>query len=565
METFLLNLAKGNFFFISALSVIIYVSIWGLIFCRKKRADIADIAWGPGFMLLAWVSFILNPFSYYSLSLDILISIWALRLAAHIYLRNRNNKEDFRYDNLKIRLGQKNSLRMFFKVFLLQGMILYIVALPIMWIHSHAKDLSISFFMIALPLWLIGFFVEILSDYQLVSFKKKLQNKGKLLQTGLWKYVRHPNYLGEILIWWAIWLMTVPLPYGWIFIISPALMTFLIVKVSGIAPLEEKMKNYPGFREYAQKTPVLIPFSILNGAINVIAWLILVFYGSKRNFVIPFFVSLFAYATQIYLYFKTRPQFFVISILLSIYAFLLGLIQETVFIGCGLLDYNKQGFLAPYWLIALYPLFSLTLNSSLSFLNRNLWITFCIGGAGSLLSYLSGQSLGAVHLNTPSAYFWLFLSWGLYLTILILINRKLMALGELYSDKQKLKKPLTVFFDAECPVCYREMVKLKSRRQTGCITYACPRSDQELKKITHAFSYKQAMKKIHALDENGKIMTGIDVLAAAYARTDLTFLAIALQAPGFRTLFKMAYSVWAKFRSHIFVIKKIKSDETWKK
>jgi predicted DCC family thiol-disulfide oxidoreductase YuxK len=95
------------------------------------------------------------------------------------------------------------------------------------------------------------------------------------------------------------------------------------------------------------------------------------------------------------------------------------------------------------------------------------------------------------------------------------------------------------------------MAKLKKQEQTGSIIYACPKSDEELQKITHAFSYTQAMKKIHALDVNGTILTGTDVLAELYARTNLAILAIVLQAPGFRIVFKMLYAVWAKFRPRI--------------
>jgi predicted DCC family thiol-disulfide oxidoreductase YuxK len=333
--------------------------------------------------------------------------------------------------------------------------------------------------------------------------------------------------------------------------ISPLLITFLIVKVSGIAPLEEKMKNHSDFPDYAKNTPSLIPFSLINGALYMLAYLIAVFYGAKGSFFLPLLACLLNYTIQLYLLSKLDPKSFLISIPLSLYALFFGLIQEMLFIHFGLVSYPGQGFFPPFWLLSLYPLFSLTLNSSLRFLNWNLCLTFCLGGAGSLLSYLSGEWLGAAELHLPSAYPWLFASWGLYVTILILLNRRLMALRDAYTDPERIGQPLTVFFDNNCPICSREMAKLKKRRQTGSIAYASPQSDEELKKMTDAFSYKQAMEKIHALDAKGRVQTGLNVLAALYARTDLPILAIALQAPGFRTLFKLAYAIWAKFRIRI--------------
>lgn len=546
-----MTLTTGQIFSITGLFVLIYISIWGLIALLKKRADLADIAWGPGFFLVAWISFFFSPFSLYSLAIDLLITAWAFRLAIHIFTRNRNRGEDFRYQNLKARWGQYVSLRILLQVFILQGAILYILSFPILWINIHPKDLSPNILWGAIPLWLAGFILETIADRQLLVFQKNPLNRGKLLKTGVWSYVRHPNYLGEIVQWWAIWIMTLSIPFGWTLIISPLLITFLIIKVSGIAPLEEKMKNHPDFADYAKNTPSLIPFSVLNGALYMAGWLIIVFYGAKGSFFIPLLSFIFNYTIQAYLLSKIDPKSFLISIPLSLYALFFGLIQETLFIHFGLLSYPNQGFFPPFWLFCLYPLFSLVLNSSLRFLNQNLCLAFFLGGGGSIFSYLFGQQLGAVHLHLPTAYPWIFGSWGLYLTILITLNRRLMALRDIYTDQQEIRKPLTVFFDDQCPVCSREMAKLKKRRQTGSITYACPHSDEELKKITEIFSYKQAMKKIHAVDQNGRVQIGIDVLAALYARTDLAILAIALQAPGFRTLFKLTYAVWAKFRIRI--------------
>jgi steroid 5-alpha reductase family enzyme len=189
----------------------------------------------------------------------LMVTAWSFRLAIHIARRNQKRKEDFRYENLKKNWGRHYRLRLFSQVFLLQGVILYIVALPILWINTHPATIGWNQLKFAFPIWLAGFVVETVSDHQLAQFQKVATNRGKLLMTGLWSFVRHPNYLGELIQWWAIWALSM----NFFLLISPLLISFLIIKVSGIAPLEEKMKSHPDFAKYAERTPSLIPFSIL--------------------------------------------------------------------------------------------------------------------------------------------------------------------------------------------------------------------------------------------------------------------------------------------------------------
>jgi steroid 5-alpha reductase family enzyme len=408
----------------SAIFLFTYVSLWAAYAISKKRGDLADIAWGPGFALVAWISCLFSSFSFDTLIVNLLVTIWAARLAVHIYLRNRNRAEDFRYQEMKKSWGKHLSFRMYSQVFLLQGVILYVVSLPIQWINIYAPQMTSNALWVGVPFWVIGFLLETISDYQLHVFQKNPLNKGKLLKTGLWSYVRHPNYLGEILQWWAIWAMTLFLPYGLCFVISPLLITFLIIKVSGIAPLEAKMKKHPDFATYAKKTPSLIPFSLLNGFLYTLAWIIIVFFGAKGSFFIALLTFILTYAIQLYLYFQNDRKNLLTSIRLSIFALILGLVQETLFIHLKLLDYPNQGFFPPLWLLTLYPLFSLTLNSSLKFLNRNLALSFILGGLGAPLSYLSGEKLGSVLILSPYFYPLIFVCWGLLLSGLIIFNRR---------------------------------------------------------------------------------------------------------------------------------------------
>lgn len=420
-----LNLPLSHIFGFVGVLLFSYMSLWSLAAIAKKRADFADIAWGPGFMLVAWTSLILGQTTVDGLIVNILVTAWAIRLAFHIYLRNRKRDEDFRYQTLKLKWGKNFNFKLFTEVFLLQGCILYVVALPIIWIHTHPQVLPKQILWIALPLWLIGFLLETIADLQLTFFKKDPSNKGKLLTVGLWGYVRHPNYLGELMQWWAIWFMAAFLPFGWALVISPLLLTFLIVNVSGVKPLEEKFQKHTEFKMYLENTPSLIPPPLVNGILYASAWFVLVNYGAESPSLISTIIALGFYAAQLCLFAKFDKTSLRICAPLSIIALGLGLLQEMVFIHSKILIYPNDGNFPPLWILALYPLFSLTLNSSLAFLNKSLKLTFFLGGFGALLSYLSGEKLGRVQLFPPLAYLVIFLFWGVFLTFLIILNRKL--------------------------------------------------------------------------------------------------------------------------------------------
>jgi predicted DCC family thiol-disulfide oxidoreductase YuxK/protein-S-isoprenylcysteine O-methyltransferase Ste14 len=429
-------------------------------------------------------------------------------------------------------------------VYLLQAAILYIVALPIIWINIHGQTIGWNVLEISSILWLGGFFLESIADYQLLRFKQNASNRGQLLTTGLWSYVRHPNYLGEIVQWWAIWVIS----SNRFLVISPLLITILIVKVSGIAPLEAKMKKHVGFANYARNTPSLIPFPLVNGVVYSLAWFLIIEAGAKGLLLSALFTFIVTYVGQVFLFAKLDRKSLFISPLLSIYALGLGLIQETIFIGFDLLQYSNEGVLPPLWILFLYPLFALTLNSSLRFLNRGLILAFLLGGLGALGSYVVGEKMGAVVIVSPLFYPIVFVSWGFYVTILVLLNRQLNHLREKYTEQVSDQPVLTVFFDAQCPICSGEMQKLQKRKQTGKIDYANLHCSEEFQKKSKHISYDAAMKKIHAIDSEGNVFIGTDALSEVYARTDLSFVAILLQAPGFRQLFIVGYAIWAKIR-----------------
>ena len=226
----------------------------------KKRNDVADTAWGLGFVLLAWVSFYLGQAQgARGLLVGLLVSIWGIRLAWHIHRRNKGKAEDYRYAKWREEWGKWFYLRSYGQVYLLQGALLFLIVLPILFINTSAgQDLGVLDF-VGLAVWILGFVFESVGDAQLARFIKDPTNKGKLMQSGLWRYTRHPNYFGEVTMWWGLWIIALSVPNGLYGIIGPLTITFLILKVSGIPMLEKKMEENTEFVEYKKRTSIFFP------------------------------------------------------------------------------------------------------------------------------------------------------------------------------------------------------------------------------------------------------------------------------------------------------------------
>ena len=228
----------------SAILIWIYMTGWFVASLLKKRNDIADIAWGLGFILVTFFNFIFNPSLKLLISL-LLVSIWGLRLAIHIYNRNKNKKEDYRY--------KKFRSNPYFKVFIIQGFFMWLISLPLIGSFGNLK----WFNLIGILVWLTGFYFESTADKQLKVFLNNPKNKGKIMQSGLWAYSRHPNYFGEVTMWWGIWLLN--LSQIWWTIFGPLTITYLILKVSGVPLLEEKYKDNKDFQDYKKRVSVFFP------------------------------------------------------------------------------------------------------------------------------------------------------------------------------------------------------------------------------------------------------------------------------------------------------------------
>ena len=255
-----MNYAIGQVLATCALVVLFYVITLYVIALIRRNYSLIDHGWGLGILLAVIVPLLLHEqIQLRQVIVSILIATWAMRLGTHILLRGWGRGEDQRYASWRERWGEYGWFFAFFQIFVLQGMFMFVIALPAIFINTLTGPTLGWLDVFGVLVWLFGFVWETLSDYQLERFKQNPANKGHVLTTGLWCYSRHPNYFGETLQWWGIWLLALAVSGGWLTIVSPLLITFLLLKVSGIPLLENHLRQNPEFREYVRRTPAFIP------------------------------------------------------------------------------------------------------------------------------------------------------------------------------------------------------------------------------------------------------------------------------------------------------------------
>jgi steroid 5-alpha reductase family enzyme len=238
------------------------ILLW-LLSLALKNSSIVDIFWGTGFVIVAWADFFLTPDGVFlrKLLLCTLVTIWGLRLSTHLLIRNGGKPEDFRYQAWRKEAGHSWWWRSFFRVFLLQGLLMWLISAPLLAAQVSPQPARLIWLdFLAIPLWLYGFFFEALGDWQLTHFKANPANKGKLLSSGVWRYTRHPNYFGDATQWWAYFLIALAAGAWWT-VFSPVMMTVLLLRVSGVTLLEKTLKTQkPGYKEYVESTSEFIPW-----------------------------------------------------------------------------------------------------------------------------------------------------------------------------------------------------------------------------------------------------------------------------------------------------------------
>ena len=232
-----------NPFIDSAILIFFFMVFMYVIATIKKDNSIADIGWGIGFVLVSlWMHINYGK----SMLLLIMVAIWGSRLAAYLFFRNRKSGEDWRYKKWREEWGKMVWFRAFFQVFMLQGFFMWMIALPIMLGKENAFSL---FQLLGIGFWTLGFLWETIADLQLMQFKKLPKNKGKVLDKGLWKLSRHPNYFGEIILWWGLYLFILPNEMWYVAMIGPFTITWLLSRVSGVPMAGEEIQRQTGLPE----------------------------------------------------------------------------------------------------------------------------------------------------------------------------------------------------------------------------------------------------------------------------------------------------------------------------
>ena len=257
METFI------DVYGFNLLTVLVMMLALWLVSLRLKNASIADIFWGLGFVLVSWLTFFrVDGYVGRKLLICLLVTIWGVRLSIYIARRNYGQPEDRRYKAWRAEHGKDFWWVSFFTVFGIQGVLLWLISLVTQAGQlSRIPDRMVWLDMLGLLLWLVGFYFEAVGDLQLSRFRSDPQNRGRVMQTGLWSYSRHPNYFGETLIWWGLFLITLSTPMSLWTILSPITITFLLLKVSGVTLLEKTMvDSRPEYREYKKRTNAFFPW-----------------------------------------------------------------------------------------------------------------------------------------------------------------------------------------------------------------------------------------------------------------------------------------------------------------
>ena len=241
--------------------VVLMLTTWG-ISIAISNASIVDIVWGLGFVLVAWVVRLATDQGDDARQwlLVAMTTVWGLRLAIHLFIRNHGNGEDFRYRAMRKHYGTRFGIISLVTVFALQGALMFIVSLPVQLGQADPTPGVGIIGILGVVVWGIGLFFEAVGDAQLTRFKRDPANKGRVMNRGLWRYTRHPNYFGDACVWWGIGIVAAETGAGAWGLIGSALMTFLLRRVSGVTLLEKSLvKRREGYTEYVATTSAFIP------------------------------------------------------------------------------------------------------------------------------------------------------------------------------------------------------------------------------------------------------------------------------------------------------------------
>jgi len=250
----------------SALAIaVVMFSTW-VVSLPLRNASIVDPIWSLGFVVVGWVAFISQHQHVDALRTGVLlalVTIWGVRLSLHLFIRNAGHGEDYRYKSMRKKYGKKFWLVSLGTVYLVQGILMWVVSLPLQFgIGTSTKTVWwVLPLVLGVLVWLVGFAFESIGDAQLRAFKADPNSAGQVMDRGLWRYTRHPNYFGDASVWWGIFVVSLGAGgWAWIGIIGPVVMTTLLRRVSGVTLLEKSLvRRRPGYEDYVRRTSPFIP------------------------------------------------------------------------------------------------------------------------------------------------------------------------------------------------------------------------------------------------------------------------------------------------------------------
>jgi steroid 5-alpha reductase family enzyme len=245
----------------AAVAIAIFMIAMWLLSLVLKNASVVDIGWGIGFVIVAWtVRAQVDGDADRQRLLVAMTTLWGARLALYLYSRNHGKGEDYRYQAMRKRWGPRFPLISLGTVFVLQGVLMWIVSLPVQLGQVEVDPKLGALAWIGIAVWGTGFFFEVIGDAQLARFKRDPANAGTVMDQGLWRYTRHPNYFGDACVWWGIALVAAETTVGRWGLIGAAVMTFLLRRVSGVTLLEKSLvKRRKGYEDYVARTSPFIP------------------------------------------------------------------------------------------------------------------------------------------------------------------------------------------------------------------------------------------------------------------------------------------------------------------
>lgn len=263
-------------FLLTLLVIMVHFLIYFYRAVKLNNFAIIDVGWGQGYVIIVWVLMIyrtfflgVNPNVIGYLTL-LFTTLWGLRLAMHIKQRNTGKPEDKRYVAMRAKIKPPYVLlKSFVKIFLPQAVLMLVISTVLVFNVMSAlvepiAPLRLLPIILGMILWMVGYFFQAMGDRQLALFIQNPENKGKLMREGLWAYTRHPNYFGEVLMWWGIAVIGFANQFSFLIplvgLISAFVVTWLLRFVSGVPLLEKHMKNKPGFAEYEKTTNIFFPW-----------------------------------------------------------------------------------------------------------------------------------------------------------------------------------------------------------------------------------------------------------------------------------------------------------------